>query len=74
MKKPLTLLLIVLLFLVFFLQGCALKSNLQVTKGYDIENEEEWLKKAYRYEKNGWIFLHIEGAPFERGFQRGFYR
>jgi len=34
--------------------------------------EKEWLAKAYRYDKNGWIFLHIEGEPFERGFQRGY--
>jgi len=34
--------------------------------------EKEWLEKAYRYDKNGWIFIHIEGPPFERGFQRGY--
>lgn len=34
--------------------------------------EKEWLKKSFRIEKNGWIFLHMEGEPFERGFQRGF--
>jgi hypothetical protein len=26
---------------------------------------------AYRYEKAGWTFLHIEGQPYERGFQNG---
>jgi len=34
--------------------------------------EQQWLNHAYRYEKNGWTFLHIEGEPFERGFQRGY--
>ena len=34
--------------------------------------KQEWLAKAYRVDKNGWIYLHIEGRPFERGFQRGF--
>lgn len=34
--------------------------------------EESWLQKADRYEKNGWIFVHIEGAPFEQGFQHGY--
>ena len=29
-------------------------------------------KKGYRYNKNGWIYLHIEGKPFERGFQEGY--
>ena len=36
------------------------------------QQEREWLNKATRLEKNGWIFLHTEGAPFERGFQRGY--
>jgi hypothetical protein len=26
---------------------------------------------AYRYPKGGWTYLHIEGAPFERGYQHG---
>jgi len=34
--------------------------------------EKGYLKKAYRYDKNGWTFVHIEGAPYERGFQRGY--
>jgi hypothetical protein len=36
-------------------------------------NEQKtWLSKANRHEKNGWIYLHIEGAPKERGFQHGY--
>ncbi|NQV19263.1 MAG: hypothetical protein HQ534_12070 [Armatimonadetes bacterium] len=35
-------------------------------------DEEAWLEKANRYEKDGWIFVHIEGKPFERGFQHGY--
>jgi hypothetical protein len=72
MKKPSAFLLIALSFWVFFLPGCAPKGTLPVTKDYDVVKEEEWLKKAYRYDKSGWIFLHIEGEPFERGFQRGY--
>ena len=30
------------------------------------------LAKGYRQDANGWVFLHIEGTPFERGFQRGY--
>ena len=26
---------------------------------------------AYRYPEGGWIYLHIEGAPYERGYQHG---
>jgi len=28
--------------------------------------------KGYRFTKNGWIYLHIEGAPYERGKQHGY--
>ena len=27
---------------------------------------------AYRYPAAGWIYLHIEGQPYERGYQHGF--
>ena len=27
---------------------------------------------AYRYPSGGWIYLHIEGAPYERGYQHGY--
>ena len=26
---------------------------------------------AYRYPQAGWIVLHVEGAPYERGYQHG---
>lgn len=31
-----------------------------------------WFGEAYRYDENGWIYLHIEGEPYERGYQHGF--
>lgn len=38
-----------------------------------LTNEQKtWLLKANRHEKNGWIYLHIEGTPEERGFQHGY--
>jgi pimeloyl-ACP methyl ester carboxylesterase len=30
------------------------------------------LKSAYRLENNGWIFVHLEGTPFQIGFQHGY--
>ncbi len=27
---------------------------------------------AYRYPNGGWIYLHIEGKPYERGYQHGY--
>jgi hypothetical protein len=31
-----------------------------------------FLAKAYRHEKSGWTFIHLEGKPRERGFQHGY--
>jgi Phospholipase B len=30
------------------------------------------LGPAYRYPQGGWIYLHIEGKPYERGYQHGY--
>jgi len=30
-----------------------------------------WSGPAFRYEDRGWIFVHVEGAPYERGRQFG---
>ncbi len=34
--------------------------------------QKSWLAKGYRFEKAGWIYLHIQGSPEERGFQHGY--
>jgi hypothetical protein len=52
--------------------GCAIQTAIPVQEGSLTTQENEWLAKAYRYDENGWIYLHIEGSPFERGFQRGY--
>lgn len=43
--------------------------TMEVSKHCDVN---DLLAKGYRHDENGWIFLHIEGKPFERGFQRGY--
>ena len=30
-----------------------------------------WFGPAYRYDDRGWIFVHIEGEPYQRGYQYG---
>jgi hypothetical protein len=30
-----------------------------------------WFGPAYRYDDRGWIFVHIEGEPYRRGYQYG---
>ena len=34
--------------------------------------QRAWLAKARRFERAGWIYLHVEGEPRERGFQHGY--
>ena len=43
--------------------------------GYSAELSDQqsaWLHAAERHERTGWIYLHIEGSPRERGFQHGY--
>jgi hypothetical protein len=30
-----------------------------------------WSGKGFRYDEGGWIYVHIEGEPYERGYQLG---
>ncbi len=32
----------------------------------------KWFGPAFRYTDKGWIFVHIEGKPYERGYQYGY--
>ena len=34
--------------------------------------EKEWVAKAKRFERRGWIYLHVEGDGSARGFQHGY--
>jgi hypothetical protein len=41
--------------------------------GTKLTNDQKfWISKANKHEKNGWIYLHIEGKAVERGFQHGY--
>jgi hypothetical protein len=35
-------------------------------------SEQAALKNAYRFDKGGWIYVHIEGAPHDLGYQHGY--
>ncbi|HZW38728.1 MAG TPA: C45 family autoproteolytic acyltransferase/hydrolase [Ignavibacteriaceae bacterium] len=39
---------------------------------YIPEETIKWYGKAFRFEDKGWIFLHIEGEPYNRGLQYGY--
>ena len=64
MKRQLLYLIVSTLLCLFTLQGQTPAMLTTVQKG--------WLAKANRHEKNGWIYLYIEGTPRERGFQHGY--
>ncbi len=53
---------------------CCLASGLNQSSFAESPTPEQqaWLAKAHRADKAGWIYLHTEGEPFERGFQRGY--
>jgi len=34
--------------------------------------QQQCLAKARRFERHGWIYLHVEGEPKDRGFQHGY--
>ena len=36
------------------------------------DQQQQWLRAAERHERAGWIYVHIEGEPRERGFQHGY--
>jgi len=36
------------------------------------EIQQSWLSKANRHDKAGWVYVHIEGTPRERGYQYGY--
>ena len=42
-------------------------------RGADLSAQEQgWLHAAKRHERAGWIYVHVEGSPRERGFQHGY--
>lgn len=46
----------------------------------EVSSRDQWPSRAavktfgpaYRYPTGGWIYLHIEGEPYERGYQHGY--
>ena len=51
--------------------------DLELTKVEDISEyipteTISWFDNGFRYDDRGWIFVHIEGKPYERGYQYGY--
>ena len=41
------------------------------TDDWPVREAVQTFGPAYRYPSGGWIYLHIEGSPYERGYQHG---
>jgi hypothetical protein len=50
---------------------CTFTTLIQIHAGVSSE-QQAWLAKAKRHEHHGWIYIHAEGGPRERGFQQGY--
>ena len=58
-------------------KGSAWFDDIRVEKVDDISTyipleTVKWFGPAFRYDDQGWIFIHIEGKPYPRGFQYGY--
>ncbi|MEN8163190.1 MAG: C45 family autoproteolytic acyltransferase/hydrolase, partial [Acidobacteriota bacterium] len=57
-------------------RGAALFDDIRVEPVADITEyipmeTVRWSGPGFRYDDKGWIFVHIEGEPYERGYQYG---
>jgi hypothetical protein len=43
-----------------------------VAKQDATKSDEARLKAAYRFERGGWVYVHLEGAPADIGYQHGY--
>jgi outer membrane protein assembly factor BamB len=55
----------------FLISNNFLINNFAEAKETEITNAEQF-EKGFRYNIQGWIYLHIEGEPYERGYQHGY--
>lgn len=55
----------------FWVDGVSLDES-SSQGSWPISDAVDTFGPAYRYPKGGWIYLHIEGKPYERGFQHGY--
>lgn len=58
-------------------KGSARFDDIKVEKVEDISRyipmeTVRWFDKGFRYDDKGWIFVHIEGKPYQRGYQYGY--
>ncbi|MEW6744642.1 MAG: C45 family autoproteolytic acyltransferase/hydrolase [Planctomycetota bacterium] len=57
--------------------GTAWFDDIRLDKVEDISEEippetVRWFGDGFRYDDRGWIFVHVEGDPYQRGYQYGY--
>src|ERR1035441_9816130 len=59
---------------VFALAFCAMLSatTFAASSQTDKQGDAARLKPAYRFERNHWIYVHLEGTPADIGYQHGY--
>jgi hypothetical protein len=50
----------------------AQRAKNQIPAGKGTESHDPRLKGAYRFERGGWIYVHLQGTPAQIGFQHGY--
>jgi len=55
----------------FWLVGCLVLTFNCAALAASGHGTDARLQKAYRFQSGGWIYVHLEGSPYEIGFQHG---
>jgi hypothetical protein len=50
----------------------SLLSSVSFASNSDSNSKDPRLAKAYRFERGGWIYVHLEGSPADVGYQHGY--
>lgn len=58
--------------IVHLLSAACVTLNLQVSAGSLSSEQQQCVSKGHRFERHGWIYLHVEGEARDRGFQHGY--
>src|ERR1044072_9401826 len=59
-----------LLMLVLILAALSI-SSLTFAQWKPTISEDDRMKGSYRFERNGWVYVHLEGVPEQIGYQHG---
>jgi len=64
-----------LVLLIFFLLTTPITLSFTLKNAKGVQNSQintNYYGKGFRYNIQGWVYVHIEGEPYERGYQYGY--